>query len=281
MQEDAEQPVLLESQTQWQICHLLCFAVNANQTAQCWAVMTAGGMRMMGLMPPSWSLFLPVWKFYWHRFCGVPTVHSYGYAQFSSLNGLYPPHSFNSTYGCTILLGVVLPVKPEWAEGNVSSNRLWQHFQKAKLEKNLSGKLSRNKAVKPPLASCFFFWVVFLLSLHCICSHFYFHQAGEMDSQFCMLSSLDRLTLLKLKLLCFILWWSSVTLFFSCYYVLTHFNKSEHTSVLIHLTNTAYKLCWICSVLKLHYCLFMMHFSYLQQRRHCNDFCWQPRENCI
>lgn len=124
MQEDAEQPVLLESQTQWQICHLLCFAVNANQTAQCWAVMTAGGMRMMGLMPPSWSLFLPVWKFYWHRFCGVPTVHSYGYAQFSSLNGLYPPHSFNSTYGCTILLGVVLPVKPEWAEGNVSSNRL-------------------------------------------------------------------------------------------------------------------------------------------------------------
>lgn len=60
-----------------------------------------------------------------------------------------------------------------------------------------------------------------------------------------------------------------------------YLNKSEHTSVLIHLTNTAYKLCWICSVLKLHYCLFMMHFSYLQQRRHCNDFCWQPRENCI
>lgn len=178
MQDDAEQPVLLESQTQWQICHVLCFPVNANQTAQCWAVMTTGGMRMMGLTPPSWSLFLPVWKFYWHRFCGVPTVHSYGYAQFSSLNGLYPPHSFNSTYGCTILLGVVLPVKPEWAEGNVSSNRLWQqHFQKAKLEKNLSGKLSRNNAVKPPLASCFFFWVVFLLSLHCICSHFYFHQS--------------------------------------------------------------------------------------------------------
>lgn len=188
---------------------------------------------------------------------------------------LSPPHSFNSTYGCTILLGVVLPVKTEWAEGNISSNRLWQqHFQKAKLEKNLSGKLSRNNAVKPPLASCFFLGVVFLLSLHCICSHFYFHQSRR--NGFTILYTLlaGQIDTSEVKLTWFYI-------FFSCYYVLTHFNKSEHTSVLIHLTNSAYKLCWICSILKLHCCLFMMHFSHLQQRRHCNDFCWQPRQNRI